>query len=252
MAKAYDLLDLSEKAFHESTSALRTMDKLVALRKDQASSEKVRNVNYESLLAPFYFRTGDFLATYIMLNTDELGTVRPFQEEPMSDGEEEASAEPEAKPGQEEEKKEEEVPATTSMINTSAPAQTNDENEVAKEGAAAPNGGDENYEQEALNYLSLGLQIIGDFNSSGDVAERRKLTVFLEIDTLMSRVQLFCHAPDYQSALDDLKVVEGLCTEFPEKNESTLNSALFQMGKCEMDLNNFEAALAHFNRTQEM
>ena len=120
----------------------------------------------------------------------------------MSEGEEDAeaegSAEPEAKHAPEEEKKEEEVPATTSMINTSAPAQTNDENEVAKEGAAAQNGsGDENYEQEALNYLSLGLQIIGDFNSSGDVTERRKLAVFLEIDTLMSRVGLFCHAPDY-------------------------------------------------------
>ena len=196
MAKAFDLLDHSEKAFHESSSALRTMDKLVALRKDQAASEKVRNVCYESLLAPFYFRTGDFLATYIMLNTDELGTVRPFQEEPMSEGEEE-EASAEATPAPEEEKKEEEAPATTSMINTSAPAQTNDDNEVAKEGATAQNGSDENYEQEALNYLTLGLQIIGDFNSSGDSAERRKLTVFLEIDTLMSRVQLFCHAPDY-------------------------------------------------------
>ena len=52
-------------------------------------TDKVRNVSYESLLAPFYFRAGDFLSTYIQLNTDELGTVRPFQEEPEGDSEEE-------------------------------------------------------------------------------------------------------------------------------------------------------------------
>ena len=78
MAKAYDLLDHGEKAYHESSKALSTLDKLVAIRKDQASTEKVRNVSYESLLAPFYYRAGDLLANYILLNTDELGTVRPF------------------------------------------------------------------------------------------------------------------------------------------------------------------------------
>jgi len=34
MAKAYDLMDLCEKAFHESVKALTVMDKLTALRKD--------------------------------------------------------------------------------------------------------------------------------------------------------------------------------------------------------------------------
>ena len=81
MAKAYDLLDHVEKAYHKGSKALATMDKLVALRKDQALSEKVRNVNYAGLLAPFYYKAGDFLVTYILLNTDELGTVRPFQED---------------------------------------------------------------------------------------------------------------------------------------------------------------------------
>ena len=78
MGKAYDLLNLPEKAFHESMSALKVMDKLVALRKEQVMSEKVRNVSYETLLAPFFFKAGDFLGTYILMNTDELGTVRPF------------------------------------------------------------------------------------------------------------------------------------------------------------------------------
>ena len=52
-------------------------------------TDKARNVSYESLLAPFYYRAGDFLSNYIQLNTDELGTVRPFQEEPEGDSEEE-------------------------------------------------------------------------------------------------------------------------------------------------------------------
>ena len=109
-----------------------------------------------------------------------------------------------------------------------------------------------------MNYLSLALQITGDFSASADnltggtVDERRKLMSFLEIDTLMSRVQLFCHAPDYASALEDLKVVGKLCTEFPEKNESTLCSAVFQMGRCEMDLQRHDAAKTYFERTQEM
>ena len=101
---------------------------------------------------------------------------------------------------------------------------------------------DENYEQGALNYLSLAMQIITDFSSEdsafkGEQSDRKKIMAFLEIDTLLSRVQLFNHAPDYQSALTDLKSVEDLCVQFPENNESTLTSAIFQMGRCAMELN---------------
>lgn len=95
VAKAFDLLDHAEKAFHESQKALNLIDKLVRLRREQKDSDKVRGVNYESLLAPFDYRAGDFLATYILLNTDELGTVKPFQEENLAcdDEEEEEEAE---------------------------------------------------------------------------------------------------------------------------------------------------------------
>ena len=126
MAKAYDMLDHCEKAFHMGSKAFATIDKLVALRKEQADTEKVRCVNYESLLAPFYFKMGDFLVTYIMLNTDELGTVRPFQEESdseqeqeeeVADGAPEEEAKQEAVPvaenAPEEESKEPAEPATT-------------------------------------------------------------------------------------------------------------------------------------------
>ena len=50
---------------------------------------------------------------------------------------------------------------------------------------------------------------------------------FLEIDCLLRRAELFKQAPDYESALLDLKEVEKLCTEFPDKNEATLISAIF-------------------------
>ena len=58
-------------------------------------------------------------------------------------------------------------------------------------------------------------------------SEHKRMTAFLEIDTLLSRVQLFNHAPDYKSALEDLMLVEALCIEYPDKNESTLMSAIF-------------------------
>ena len=70
------------------------MDKLVALRSEQAATtENLRNVSYQSLLAPFYYKAGDFLSNYIQLNTDELGTVKPFQEEPEDDSDEEEEEE---------------------------------------------------------------------------------------------------------------------------------------------------------------
>ena len=149
------------------------------------------------------------------------------------------------------------------MINTTGTAnnQQNGENEKANNITdTAANGAEEgeNYEQEALNYLSLALQIIGDFKSSSgalsgdDMTERKRIIAFLEIDTFLSRVQLFNHAPDYKSALEDLATVKDLCTEFPEKNESTMTSAMFQMGRCEMELSNVDAALAHFVATQTM
>ena len=67
------------------------------------------------------------------------------------------------------------------MINTSAasaaaPAQANREEDV----------GADNYEQEALDNLSLALQIISDFKE--DSSDRKKLMAYLEIDTLLSRV----------------------------------------------------------------
>lgn len=145
------------------------MAKLHELRKEQQESGKVGNVFYESILAPFYFRAGEHLATYIMMNTDEFGNVKPFSEEPDSDednadGDAGEEAEGEAAGGEgepKEESKQEEVPAEngapkTMMIDTTVSAAPS---APAENGTAQQNGeaNEENYEQEALNYFSLAL-----------------------------------------------------------------------------------------------
>ena len=60
--------DEAEKAFHRGFKAFKLVEKLVVLRKEQKSE-----VKYETLLAPFYYKIGDQLATYILLNQNELG-----------------------------------------------------------------------------------------------------------------------------------------------------------------------------------
>ena len=83
------------------------------------------------------------------------------------------------------------------MINTSGPAATKPSDEENKEEAGEKDEND--YEQEAHNYLSLALQIIGDFSEkalSGEKTECKKLMAFLLIDTLLSRVSLATHASD--------------------------------------------------------
>ena len=196
-------MDLCEKAFHENQRAYHVIDKLVALRKEQALTEKVRNVNYESLLAPFHYRSGDSLLTYILLNTDELGTVRPFQEESDSENEGEDAENNEGAEGgeaaqeetkqevaaPEEESKDEVVAPTTMMINTMG----DQGGSAAPKDANAGQEEEENYEQESLNYLSLAMQIISDFSTGENLlederAQRKKIMCFLEIDTLLSRV----------------------------------------------------------------
>ena len=81
---------------------------------------------------------------------------------------------------------------------------------------------------------------------------RRKLVSFLQIDCLLRRAELFKQAPDYESALVDLKEVEALCIEFPEKNEDTLISSIFQRGTCQLDLKRRDEAKESFAKVQEM
>jgi hypothetical protein len=42
-------------------------------------TRKDKYPEYQVLLAPFYFRVGDSLATYIELNTNEVGALKPLE-----------------------------------------------------------------------------------------------------------------------------------------------------------------------------
>lgn len=58
----------------------------------------------------------------------------------------------------------------------------------------------------------------------------------MKIDTLFIRADLGKHVSDMEFAKNDYLAVVDLCTEFPEKNESTLISAIFSLGKIHLDL----------------
>ena len=57
------------------------------------------------------------------------------------------------------------------------------------------------------------------------------MTAFLEIDTLLSRVQLFNHAPDYKSALEMLKAQLQALTMTASNGVSTADVPLSEMVK---------------------
>jgi hypothetical protein len=42
-------------------------------------TRKDKYPEYQVLLAPFYFKVGDGLATYIELNTNEVGALKPLE-----------------------------------------------------------------------------------------------------------------------------------------------------------------------------
>ena len=95
------------------------------------------------------------------MNTDEFGNIRPFQEEPDSDEQEELEASVEDAPAEEvkAEGEADSATVTTTMINTSGPGAT--ESAAAEAGQKGADDeakeGEDNFEQWALDYLSLAL-----------------------------------------------------------------------------------------------
>jgi hypothetical protein len=82
------------------------MDKLVLLRRNQAKGDmpvpdqvdamQLGRVDYDALTAPFLYKLGDTLASYIESNTDVMNNLKPFEYEEFSseeDEEEEAQIE---------------------------------------------------------------------------------------------------------------------------------------------------------------
>ena len=94
-----------------------------------------------------------------------------------------------------------------------------------------------------------------DFTKGENVLEasrplRRKLFLYARIDTLFSRADLGKHVGDVEFAKNDFVEVISLCNEFPEKNESTMTSAVFSLGKICLDLKQVDAAREHFLNAQ--
>lgn len=74
LSKAFDLLGEFEKAYLKATKASETMEQLIKIRKEQRDKDpNLPEIDYSTLMAPFYYRVGDVLATYIEVNTNELG-----------------------------------------------------------------------------------------------------------------------------------------------------------------------------------
>ena len=47
-------------------------------------------------MAPLYYKIGDYLATYVLINTDEFGNVRPLEDATDSDEEADEPEKPNA------------------------------------------------------------------------------------------------------------------------------------------------------------
>lgn len=75
LAKALDLMDHVGYAYKHARKALFTLESLVNLRKEQGNDQ------YASLLAPIHYKIGDYLATFVELNTDEFGNIKPLPDD---------------------------------------------------------------------------------------------------------------------------------------------------------------------------
>jgi hypothetical protein len=82
-------------------------------RKDQPETSKW----YVMLLAPFYYKLGDSIATFIECNTDEFGNVKPLDVSDSSDDDQASEGEEEGDP-LEESKDEPRITTEEVQINT--------------------------------------------------------------------------------------------------------------------------------------
>ena len=72
LAKQFKLMGQYELNIFHFRKAAKIIDQLYVTRKDNYPE-------YQILLAPFYFKVGDGLATYIELNTNEVGALKPLE-----------------------------------------------------------------------------------------------------------------------------------------------------------------------------
>lgn len=213
-------------------------------------------VDYEALTAPFLFKLGDTLSSYIEANTDVMANLKPFEYE-NSSSEDESEQEDQS---QEDPREEQKVGLQAEQIDTSKPT-VEEVPYGGAEKATSEAGGEEapaeDLEQNALDYLSLSLQLVRDFSLAPGVLEnerapRRKLFLFLEIDSLLRRAELGKKVSAFESAIEDFLEVIKLCEEFPEKNEAVLASACLSTGECFMNIQKPTHALVYFSKSRDL
>lgn len=102
IAKSLDNLNNFTLSYKYCAKAFKIIDTLVKERKEQPEASKW----YILLLAPFYYKLGDSIATFIECNTDEFGNVKPLDVSDSSEDEADESDEAEEVDPREEQKDE--------------------------------------------------------------------------------------------------------------------------------------------------
>ena len=160
---------LFEQAHNKARKAAKIIDKLVLLRRNQAKGEGVvpeqvdqiqlGRVDYDALTAPFLYKLGDTLASYIETNTDVMNNLKPFEYEESSSDEEPSETEGAQ---EEEDPREESKGDQPEQIDTSVPkveevVYGEDSKPVPEAGGEEAEKPPEDLEQDAQDYLSLSL-----------------------------------------------------------------------------------------------
>jgi hypothetical protein len=128
---------LFEKAHNKARAASKTIEKLVRLRKEQAQSDGknlpegvdqmfLSKIDYDSLTAPFLYRLGDTLASYIEYNTDTFNNLKPIEYDEDSDEEEVVDE------GGEDQEKEDVAAAIQASLGEAKPLDTIEEEKEVK------------------------------------------------------------------------------------------------------------------------
>ncbi len=84
-----------------------------------------------------------------------------------------------------------------------------------------------------MEYLATSLQIVNDITGSDH--SKSDFFLYLEIDTRLRMAELGKQVGDLTSAKTDFEQVIKLCEQYPAKNEATLTSAIFNLGKIHLD-----------------
>ena len=98
-AKIFDMASQFELSIFHLQKACKIIDQLFVTRKDQYQ-------DYQILLAPFYYKIGDAIATYVELNMNEMNILKPLElPEDPDDKEEDAYDQEQESPEKQEDDK---------------------------------------------------------------------------------------------------------------------------------------------------